>query len=203
MNSTYTREKFWATVFHSVWWNWLWKSRSCCPLSSSEDAKNVATSYMEQLRRPVSSRPFGWCSSWWYQPALGWSCKVGVPERLHQLRQKGVPFPDAWVGGALKTGLFDCLGAVLQQSSLPVQFWHFQSCRHMEVMADNSSEKDLSRPPSFTSGGWKQVYTSSRPKVSGASVHQQVWEIWRDHAVVQVLWWPRWLQLLSEEYFTV
>jgi hypothetical protein len=59
----------------------------------------------------------------------------------------------------------------------------------MEAVAINSRESDLSWPPIFASGSWEWFYTFWWHQVLGASIDQELKEIWRDHAVVQVLWW--------------
>ncbi|KAM0876662.1 hypothetical protein ACQ4PT_036023 [Festuca glaucescens] len=103
-------------------------------LNSSHDAKNVATYLWNNfLGGKSSSRPLGDA----VLDGIDFDIEGGTPlhwddlarylkgysnsrRRVYLTAAPQCPFPDAWVGGALNTGLFDCVGSILQQHSLPI-----------------------------------------------------------------------------------
>ncbi|KAG9456901.1 hypothetical protein H6P81_001409 [Aristolochia fimbriata] len=105
-------------------------------LSSKEDARNVATYLWNNfLGGHSSSRPLGdaildgidfdiegGTNQHWDDLARylsGYGTKQG--KKVYLTAAPQCPFPDAWIGGALKTGLFDCVW---------VQFYNNPPCQY-------------------------------------------------------------------------
>ncbi|KAF8690710.1 hypothetical protein HU200_041085 [Digitaria exilis] len=123
-------------------------------LSSAADAKDVATYLWNNfLGGKSSSRPLGdavldgidfdiegGTNQHWDDLARYLKGYSNSGRRVYLTAAPQCPFPDAWVGGALNTGLFDYVW---------VQFYNNPPCQCMETVAVNSGKADLSRTSSF------------------------------------------------------
>uniref|UniRef100_A0A7N2R3D9 chitinase n=1 Tax=Quercus lobata TaxID=97700 RepID=A0A7N2R3D9_QUELO len=125
--------------------NYEFEGQGVYSLTSSEDARQVATYLWNNfLGGQSSSRPLGdavldgidfdiegGSNKHWDDLARYLSGYSNMDKKVYLTAAPQCPFPDAWVGGALETGLFDCIW---------VQFYNNPPCQYTPGSISNLEE---------------------------------------------------------------